>query len=219
MSASQIFAGLALIVGLAVACQIIAAKFGIPAIILLLPAGFAAGTLTTVVNPDKIFGAAFPPLVRLAVAIILFDGGLDLVTNGLEGDSRRVVRRLRGWGIPVAWAWAISVKRFNPSPAPLPRGILAGRDGRGPASSRPAPSRTPGPARWGWSSPSRRGSSGSPPTSSGASWPPPTWRPDGATPTPTATALFRRRRRCRRPAAGPALGRVPRSVRWPVRIG
>ena len=56
MSASQIFAGLALIVGLAVACQILAARFGIPGIILLLPAGFAAGAATTVVNPDKIFG-------------------------------------------------------------------------------------------------------------------------------------------------------------------
>ena len=106
MTASQIFAGLALIVGLAVACQIIAAQFGIPAIILLLPAGFAAGALTTVVNPDKIFGAAFPPLVSLAVAIILFDGGLDLVTTGLDGDSRRVVRRPRGWGIPMTWAGA-----------------------------------------------------------------------------------------------------------------
>ena len=42
MSASQIFAGLALIVGLAVACQILAASLRIPAIILLLPAGFAA---------------------------------------------------------------------------------------------------------------------------------------------------------------------------------
>ena len=67
MSASQIFAGLALIVGLAVACQTIAASLRIPAIILLLPVGFAAGALTTVVNPGKIFGAAFPPLVGLAV--------------------------------------------------------------------------------------------------------------------------------------------------------
>ena len=106
MSASQIFAGLALIVGLAVACQIIAARFGIPGIILLLPAGFAAGAATTVVNPDKIFGAAWPPLVSLAVAIILYDGGLDLVTKGLEGDSRRVVHRLRGCGIPMTWAGA-----------------------------------------------------------------------------------------------------------------
>ena len=106
MTASQIFAGLALIVGLAVACQILAARFGIPAIILLLPAGFAAGALTTVVNPDKIFGAAFPPLVSLAVAIILFDGGLDLAIKGLEGDDHRVVHRLRLWGIPMTWASA-----------------------------------------------------------------------------------------------------------------
>jgi len=106
MTASQIFAGLALIVGLGVACQIIAARFGIPAIILLLPAGFAAGAATTVVNPDEIFGAAFPPLVSLAVAIILFDGGLDLVHRELTGDNRRVVRRLQLLGIPMTWAGA-----------------------------------------------------------------------------------------------------------------
>jgi NhaP-type Na+/H+ or K+/H+ antiporter len=106
MSASQIFAGLALIIGLAVGCQILAVSFHIPAIILLLPVGFAAGALTSVVNPDEIFGAAFPPLVSLAVAIILFDGGLDLVRTGLTGDSRRVVHRLQGWGIPMTWAGA-----------------------------------------------------------------------------------------------------------------
>ncbi len=106
MSASQIFAGLALITGLAVACQVLAGSLHIPAIILLLPAGFAAGAVTMVVDPDKISGAAFPPLVSLAVAIILFDGGLDLAIKGLEGDSRRVVRRLRGWGIPMTWAAA-----------------------------------------------------------------------------------------------------------------
>ena len=106
MSASQIFAGLALIVGLAVACQVIAARLRIPAIILLLPVGFAAGTLITAVNPDKIFGAAFQPLVSLAVAIILFDGGLDLITKGLGGESRRVVNRLRNLGIPMTWAGA-----------------------------------------------------------------------------------------------------------------
>lgn len=91
MSASQIFAGIALIVGLAVSCQIIAAQLRIPAIILLLPVGFAAGALTTVVNPDKIFGAAFSPLVSLAVAIILYDGGLDLVRKDLQGEDRLVV--------------------------------------------------------------------------------------------------------------------------------
>ena len=106
MSSSQIFTGLALTVGLAVACQVVAAKLRLPAIILLLPVGFAAGALTITVDPDKLFGATFPPLVSLAVAIILFDGGLDLTANNLKGDSRTVVRRLRGVGIPLTWAGA-----------------------------------------------------------------------------------------------------------------
>ncbi len=103
MSESQIFVGLALIVGLAVGCQIVASRFRLPGILLLLPVGFAAGSLTTAVDPEKLFGAAFTPMVSLGVAIILFDGGLDLVSGNLQGDDRRVVRRLRGFGIPMTW--------------------------------------------------------------------------------------------------------------------
>ena len=103
MSESQIFVGLGLIFALAVGCQIVAAKFGIPAIILLLPIGFAAGNLITAVDPEKIFGAAFTPLVSIAVAIILFDGGLDLVRGNLRGDDRKVVSRLRGLGVAITW--------------------------------------------------------------------------------------------------------------------
>ena len=106
MSASQIFLGIALTVGLAVACQIIAGTFRIPAIILLLPVGFAAGALIPAVNPDQLFGAAFPPLVSLAVAVVLFDGGLDLVREDLRGADRGIVRRLHGLGIPITWAGA-----------------------------------------------------------------------------------------------------------------
>jgi NhaP-type Na+/H+ or K+/H+ antiporter len=103
MSSSQIFVGLGLILALAVACQIVAARFGLPAIILLLPVGFAAGALTTAVDPQQIFGAAFSPMVSLAVALILFDGGLDLVSENLKGDDRRVVHRLRRVGVPITW--------------------------------------------------------------------------------------------------------------------
>jgi len=106
MSASQIFVGIGLTFALAVGCQIIAARYRIPAIILLLPVGFVAGFLTSTINPNKIFGAAFSPLVSLAVAIILFDGGLDLVIKEFESDSRGVVRRLRGLGVPITWAGA-----------------------------------------------------------------------------------------------------------------
>ena len=103
MSESEIFVGIGLIVGLAVGCQVVASKLRIPAIILLLPIGFAAGNLITAVDPEKLFGAAFTPLVGIAVAIILFDGGLDLERGHLQGDDRKVVSRLRGFGIPITW--------------------------------------------------------------------------------------------------------------------
>lgn len=44
-------------------------------------------------NPDKLFGAAFQPLVSIAVAIVLFDGGLDLVRGEIGGEDRGVTRR------------------------------------------------------------------------------------------------------------------------------
>ena len=102
-SESQIFVGIGLIFALAVGCQIVAAKIAIPAIIVLLPIGFAAGNLITAVDPQKLFGTAFTPLVSIAVAIILFDGGLDLTRGNLQGDDRTVVNRLRSLGILVTW--------------------------------------------------------------------------------------------------------------------
>ena len=78
-------------------------EVGIPAIILLLSIGFAAGNLITAVDPEKIFGAAFTPLVSIAVAIILFDGGLDLSHGNLLGDDRTVVHRLRSLGVAITW--------------------------------------------------------------------------------------------------------------------
>src|SRR5262249_60540314 len=106
VTSSQIFIGIGLIFGLAIACQVAATKFRIPAIVLLLPAGFIAGVATSDVNPNKLFGATFTPMVSLAVAVILFDGGLDLDIKELEGHSQRVVRRLILWGAPITWAGA-----------------------------------------------------------------------------------------------------------------
>lgn len=106
MTPSQVFVGLSLILALAVACQVVAARLEIPAIIVLLPVGFAAGALVQSVNPDKLLGVAFEPLVSLAVAIILFDGGLDLVFSELSGHSGVVVRRLLVFGIPLTWGGA-----------------------------------------------------------------------------------------------------------------
>jgi NhaP-type Na+/H+ or K+/H+ antiporter len=106
MTSSQVFVGLSLILALAVVCQVVAARVRVPAIIVLLPAGFTAGALIPSVDPDKLLGVAFEPLVSLAVAVILFDGGLDLVLRELSGDLGVVVRRLLVLGIPITWAGA-----------------------------------------------------------------------------------------------------------------
>ena len=106
MSTDQILAGVGLIVVLAVGSQVLASRLRIPALIILLPAGFTAGALTTDVNPQRLLGPAFQPLVSLAVAVILYDSGLALEWGKVAGRARRVVPRLVLWGVPVTMAFA-----------------------------------------------------------------------------------------------------------------
>ena len=91
---------------LAVGSQVLASRLRIPALIILLPAGFIAGALTTDVNPQHLLGAAFSPLVSLAVAVILYDSGLALAWGKVRGRARRVVPRLVIWGVPITMAFA-----------------------------------------------------------------------------------------------------------------
>ncbi|BAJ26829.1 MULTISPECIES: cation:proton antiporter [Kitasatospora] len=94
MTSEQILIGSGLTVVLAVASQLLAARLRIPAIIVLLPVGFAAGAVTDDVHPDRLLGAAFSPLVSLAVAVILYDAGLGLDLRKLTGHTRHAVVRL-----------------------------------------------------------------------------------------------------------------------------
>ena len=106
MSTDQVLLGVGLILVLAVGSQVLASRLRIPALIILLPAGFTAGALTTDVNPQRLLGAAFQPLVSLAVAVILYDSGLALQWGKVAGRARRVVPRLVIWGVPVTMAFA-----------------------------------------------------------------------------------------------------------------
>ncbi|MER7728316.1 cation:proton antiporter [Streptomyces sp. NPDC096323] len=94
MTADQVLVGLGLIVVLAVASQLLASRLRVPALLVLLPVGFTAGALTDTVNPERLLGATFSPLVSLAVAVILYDAGLGLELKRLTGHTRRVVVRL-----------------------------------------------------------------------------------------------------------------------------
>lgn len=104
MNTNQMMIGIGLIVALAVSSQILASRLRIPALIILLPAGFIAGAITPDVNPEKLLGPVFEPLVTLAVAVILYDAGLELDLEKLRGHTRKVVIRLIVTGVALSWA-------------------------------------------------------------------------------------------------------------------
>jgi len=106
VTTDQILTGLGLTVALAVGSQVLGRGLRIPALIVLLPVGFAAGWLTDDINPNKLLGATFQPLVSLAVAVILYDAGLGLDLSKLTGHTRRVVVRLIAVGVPVTFVVA-----------------------------------------------------------------------------------------------------------------
>uniref|UniRef100_A0AAU1I8X4 Cation:proton antiporter n=1 Tax=Streptomyces sp. NBC_00180 TaxID=2903632 RepID=A0AAU1I8X4_9ACTN len=103
MTDDDILLGLALTVVLATGSQVLASKLRVPALIILLPVGFAAGALTDVIHPDKLMGENFSPLVSLAVAVILYDAGLGLNLRNLTGRTRWIVGRLLVFGVLVTF--------------------------------------------------------------------------------------------------------------------
>lgn len=90
------------VVALGVSSQWIAWRLQIPAIILLATAGLVAGPITGLVNPAEDFGELFRPVISLCVAIILFEGGLNLSMSDLK-QARTGVKRLVYLGAPLAW--------------------------------------------------------------------------------------------------------------------
>lgn len=90
-----------LIFGIATLCQVIAPKLQLPSLILLLPAGFLLGLAAPDLRADNVLGPAFPVVVDLVVAVILFQGGMRLGAIKLPTIDRSVVRRLIWVGAPI----------------------------------------------------------------------------------------------------------------------
>ncbi|WP_406733712.1 cation:proton antiporter [Streptomyces sp. NBC_01794] len=109
MTEDEILLGIGLTVALAVGSQILASRLRVPALIVLLPVGFAAGALTDVVQPDRLVGPDFSSLVSLSVAVILYDAGLGLELRHLTGETRRVVARLIVLGVLITWGATVAM--------------------------------------------------------------------------------------------------------------
>lgn len=85
-----------------VAAQWLAWRFRLPAIVLMLAAGLILGPVTGLFVPERDIGSLVQPMISLAVAVILFEGGLTLNFDKLA-DARPAVRRLVYVGAPLGW--------------------------------------------------------------------------------------------------------------------
>lgn len=92
----------ALVGGLGVGAQWLAWRLRMPAIVLMLGAGLIVGPVLGLFEPARDLGPLMGPMISVAVAIILFEGGLTLNLQSLR-DAAVGVRRLVVIGAPLGW--------------------------------------------------------------------------------------------------------------------
>ncbi|MEL6257510.1 MAG: sodium:proton antiporter [Pseudomonadota bacterium] len=107
----------ALIGALGLGAQWLAWRLQAPAIVLMSLAGLAVGPLWQAItghallNPSEEFGDLLRPIVALAVAVILFEGGLALRFQDLR-DAGQPVMRMVFFGGPLAWILGAFAARY-----------------------------------------------------------------------------------------------------------
>ena len=82
-----------------------------PAILLLLVFGLAAGPIAGILKPDELFGGLLLPLVSISVALILYEGGLTLRFADIK-ETGHVVRNLITIGVAAGWALITALAIF-----------------------------------------------------------------------------------------------------------
>lgn len=94
--------GVAVVAMAGVAAQWLAWRFQLPAIVLLLVAGAVVGPISGIIEPTAEFDKLVKPVVAIAVAIILFEGGLTLNFHQIS-ETSKAVHRLVVLGAPIAF--------------------------------------------------------------------------------------------------------------------
>ncbi len=82
--------GLATILFLGISAQLIAWRLGIPSILFLLGFGLLAGPFLGIIQPDQILGDLLFPIVSISVAILIFEGAINLRIDELKKASSAV---------------------------------------------------------------------------------------------------------------------------------
>lgn len=102
----------ALVGALGVGSQWLAWRLRLPAIVLMLLAGIIVGPVLGVFDPVRDIGPLMGPIISIAVAIILFEGGLTLNFHSLQ-DAVKGVRRLVFVGAPLGWFMSTLALRYG----------------------------------------------------------------------------------------------------------
>lgn len=104
---------IAIIGVLGVGAQWLAWRFNLPAIVLMAIVGILAGPVFGILRPpegtgagiepmEALFGEYYRPIIAIAVAVILFEGGLSLNLAEIRGVARGVGRLIFP-GVVIAW--------------------------------------------------------------------------------------------------------------------
>jgi len=120
----DVLVGLTAIVALGVGGQWLAGRIRVPSLLVLLLAGFIAGPVTGLVDPEAIFGELLFPVISLATGLLLFDTGMGLRLSALS-IGRQPVLRLVTLGVLVTWVVG-SVTAFLVTDLSLDLAVLLG---------------------------------------------------------------------------------------------
>ena len=103
---------LPVIVALGIFAQWLATRLRVPAILPLLLTGFLVGPIAHVLAPGTVLtGQGLSLMTSLAIAVILFEGGLTLRFADIAGHGRSV-RRLISLGAIVTWVLSAAAAHF-----------------------------------------------------------------------------------------------------------
>src|SRR5699024_219354 len=87
---------------LGIGSQWVAWKYRMPALVVMSVVGLLVGAVFGIINADADFGYFYSPIISIAVAIILFEGSLNLNFKELRGLGR-LVFRISTIGAFIAW--------------------------------------------------------------------------------------------------------------------
>lgn len=116
----QVLETLGIIFLLGMLSQWVGWKFKIPVIVLLTISGLLVGPVFNIIHPHSTFGNIMHPLIELAVAIILFEGGMQLRFHELKEVGKGLKRLftlgvILNWGIGTAVGVYIGLLDFSTS--------------------------------------------------------------------------------------------------------